>query len=189
MIIVDKETLETFNEIEVAAMYPHIGFDFTDPEIVGEVLETLGMAVVNMPTQPIFDSRYQVATVGDVIENDGVYSSTWDVSYIDLTKEQRAELITDKRYWVEVGGITANGVNVPTDRDTRRELTAIYVKAKEDEDLSVRFKMPYGWVTLTATEIISVSDVVYAHVQAAFVREEELLIAIENGELITPDDW
>lgn len=189
MIIIDKETLETFNEIEVAAMYPHIGFDFSDAEIVGEVLETLGMAVVNMPAQPMFDSRYQVATEVNVVESDGVYSGEWDVSYIDLTKEQRAELITDKRYWIEVGGITVNGLDAPTDRDTRRELTAIYVKAKEDSELSVRFKMPYGWVTLTAPEIIAVSDVVYAHVQAAFVREEELLIAIEEGELITPDDW
>ena len=189
MIIVDKETLETFNELEVAAMYRHAGFDFADAEIVNEALEPYGLAVVNMPTQPVFDSRYQVATVGTVVENEGVYSSTWDVSYIDLTKEQRAELITDKRYWVEIGGTTANGADIPTDRDTRRELTAIYVKAKEDENLSVRFKMPYGWVTLTAPEIISVSNMVYPHVQAAFVREEELLIAIENGEPITPDDW
>jgi len=189
MVIIDKETQGTYNEVEVSRMFPYIGFDFSDAEIVGEVLEALGMAVVNMPTQPVFDSRYQVATDVNVVESDGVYSGEWDVSYIDLTKEQRAELITDKRYWVEVGGITVNGVDIPTDRDTRRELTAIYVTAKEDENLIVRFKMPYGWVTLTAPEIISVSYVVYAHVQAAFVREEELLIAIEEGEPITPDDW
>lgn len=189
MIIVDKETLETFNEIEVAAMFPHIGFDFSDAEIVGEVLETLGMAVVNMPTQPVFDSRYQVATEANVVESDGGYSGEWILSDAELTSEQRAELIADKRYTVETGGMFAMGVQIPTDRHTQQVLTAMYMRALADTEYTIRFKTGAGFVDMSSAQIIDLAEAVHDHVQAAFAREDELLTAIENGDLITPDDW
>lgn len=189
MIIIDKETQGTYSEVEVSRMFPHIGFDFSDAGIVGEVLETLGMAVVNMPAQPVFDSRYQVATVGDVVEADGAYSGEWALSDIELTVEQRAELIADKRFSVETGGISIAGVQIPTDRHTQQVLTAMYVKAKEDSEYTKRFKTAAGFVTLTAGQIIQISDAVHDHVQAAFDREDELLERLIEGELITPDDW
>lgn len=189
MIIFDKETLETFNEIEVASMFPHIGFDFSDAEIVGEVLGTLGMAVVSMPAQPVFDSRYQVATVGDVVETDGVYSGEWALSDIELTSEQRAQLIADKRYTVETGGMFTMGVQIPTDRHTQQVLTAMYMRALADTEYTIRFKTGAGFVDLSSAQIVMLAEAVHDHVQAAFAREDELLIAIENGELITPDDW
>lgn len=189
MIIVDKETLETFNEIEVAAMYRHAGFDFSDAEIVGEVLGALGMAVVNMPAQPVFDSRYQDVTVGDVVEGDGVYSATWVLSDIELTSERRAQLIADKRYTVETGGMFAMGVQIPTDRHTQQVLTAMYMRALADTEYTIRFKTGAGFVDLSSAQIIELAEAVHDHVQAAFAREDELLTVIENGELITPDDW
>lgn len=189
MIIVDKETLETFNEIEVAAMYRHAGFDFTDPDNAGDAIAPYGLAVVNMPTQPVFDSRYQVATVGDVVENDGTYSGEWVLSDIELTAEQRAELIADKRYTVETGGMFAMGVQIPTDRHTQQVLTAMYMRALADTEYTIRFKTGAGFVDLSSAQIIELAEAVHDHVQAAFAREDELLTVIENGELITPDDW
>lgn len=191
MLIVNKETLELY-EAESLRSHPdyrHIIFDFTNSESVSEVLDGLGLSVLNMPNQPVFDSRYQAISVGNVIESDGVYSGSWVLSDIDLTKEQRAELIADKRYQVETGGVEVAGYQIPTDRHTQQVLTAMYVKAKEDSEYTKRFKTSFGFLTLTAEQIIQIADSVHAHVQAAFDREDELLTAIDNGDLITPQDW
>lgn len=189
MIIVDKATLETCDAEDLRNQYRHIMFDFSDPGIVGEVLDSIGKAVLNMPNQPVFDSRYQIVTVGDVVESDGVYSGGWVLSDIELTGEQRAELIADKRYLVETGGMFAMGVQIPTDRHTQQVLTAMYMRALADSEYTIRFKTGAGFVDLTSAQIVSLAEAVHDHVQAAFSREDELLTAIENGELITPDDW
>jgi len=189
MIIVDKETLETCDAEDLRNQYRHIMFDFADPEIVGEVLESIGKAVLNMPNQPVFDSRYQAVSVGDVVETDGVYSGEWVLSNIELTSEQRAELIADKRYTVETGGMFAMGVQIPTDRHTQQVLTAMYMRALADSEYTIRFKTGAGFVDLSSTQIIELAESVHDHVQAAFAREDELLTAIENGDLITPGDW
>lgn len=189
MIIVDKQTLETFEQHEVAAMFPHIMFDFSEPEIVGEVLDGLGLAVLIMPDQPMHDSRYQAVTVGGVTENNGEYHGDWVLSYIDLTQEQRRELIAAHRYEVETGGVEVAGHQIPTDRHTQQVLTAMYMRAKSDSEYLVRFKTGAGFVNLSASQIIVIAESVHDHVQAAFAREDDMLIAIEQGEPITPDDW
>jgi len=189
MLIVDKETLAVCDAEYLRGEYPHIIFDFTDHEIVGEVLADIGKAVLHMPDQPVFDSRYQAISVSNVVESDGAYSGSWVLSYTDLTKEQRAELIADKRYQVETGGVEVAGYQIPTDRHTQQVLTAMYVKAKEDSEYAKRFKTSFGFLTLTSGQIIQIADSVHAHVQAAFDREDELLTAIENGDPITPQDW
>lgn len=184
MIIVDKETLQTYSPQQVAEINPHIMFDFSE-----EGLADSGYAILSMPNQPVFDSRYQVATVGEVVENDGVYSSTWIVSDLQLTKEQRAELIADHRYFIEVGGVEVFGQSIPTDRHTQQVLAVMYIRALADENYSVRFKTSSGFVDLTSAQIIYIADAVHDHVRAAFAREDELLLAIEDGDPITPEYW
>lgn len=191
MLIVNKETLEIFEAESLRSNpdYRHIIFDFTYSESVSEVLDGLGLSVLNMPNQPVFDSRYQAISVSNVVENDGVYSGSWVLSDIDLTKEQRAELIADKRYQVETGGVEVAGYQIPTDRHTQQVLTAMYMRALADANYTIRFKTNFGFVNLSSAQIIALAEGVHDHVQAAFAREDVLLTAIDNGDLITPQDW
>lgn len=193
MIIVDKETLETCDAEDLRNQYRHIMFDFTDPEIVGEVLESIGKAVLNMPDQPMFDSRYQKVEVGEITENEGVYSSSWILSYIEFPPEDdlkiRRELIANKRFEVETGGIEIGGVKIPTNRETQQVLAAMYVRAIADSGYTVKFKSENGFVDLMAEQIIAIASAVHDHVQQSFNRESDLLVRLSNGESITPEDW
>lgn len=92
MILVNKETLETCDAEDLRGMYRHIMFDFTNSEAVSEVLDGLGMAVLHMPDQPVFDSRYQVVTVGEAIEGEHGYSADWILSPIDLPVNEIAAI-------------------------------------------------------------------------------------------------
>lgn len=87
MILVNKETLETYQPHQVAEMNPHIMFDFS-----GAGLADSEYAIVYMPNQPVFDTRYQVANVGEVIESEGVYSSEWVLSPVDLPLQELAAM-------------------------------------------------------------------------------------------------
>lgn len=184
MIIVNKQTLETMHPHELAALTPHVMWDFSD-----DGLEGSDYAILQMPNQPMFDSRYQKAECGEVVENDGVYSSDWVLSYLELDFNARAELIADKRFSVETGGVNVFGTDIPTDRHTQQVLTAMYVRAMADSGYAVKFKTSNGFIDLVASQIIAIAGAVHDHVQAAFDREGELLARLEGGENITPDDW
>jgi hypothetical protein len=82
--------------------------------------------------------------------------------------------LADKRWRVETGGIVVGEAVVATDRDTQSKLTAARIVAKEDANYTVQWKMPSGFVTLTAAQIIAMADAVRAHVQSAFDREAAL---------------
>ena len=96
MKIVVKETLLVFDASELpkpGSGYSHIQFDFGDLVAVAEVLDSVGIAILQMPDEPMYDSRYQRITVGAVIENDGVYSSDWVLSLNDFNLSEVAEMI------------------------------------------------------------------------------------------------
>jgi hypothetical protein len=184
MVIVKKSTLETFEPGEVLAANRHLILDFSE-----EGLEESDYAIVSMPDQPVFDTRYHSIAVGEVAENDGVYTSDWVLSPLEVSASVRLEHIAEKRFEVETQGININGVMVPTDRHTQQVLTAMYVRAMANENYTVNFKADNGFVTLTAPEIIYIGDVVSDHIQAAFQREQELTALVEAGELVSGADW
>lgn len=191
MLIAEKDTLEVFEASQLPYMpeYRHIQFDFGDLVGAAEALDSVGLAILQMPTQPVFDSRYQKVEHGDVVAADGVYSSDWVLSYIDLTQEQRRELVAEYRYEIETGGIEVMGQQIPTDRHTQQVLTAMYMRALGNPEYSIRFKTDAGFVNLDASQIIAIAESVHDHVQSAFAKEDELLELIDLGEKITPNDW
>ena len=84
------------------------------------------------------------------------------------------------RYQIETGGITYNGMTIPTDRDSRNNMMGAYIKAKDNPNYTVDWKLPSGFVPLTASEIIAIADAVEAHVKDCFTAEAVVLANIDN---------
>lgn len=92
-----------------------------------------------------------------------------------------AQQIAARRYDAETAGITVNGLQIDTGRDSQALITGAAVSAMLDPGYSVRWKTGAGFVDLTAEQIIGVARAARAHVQACFDREAELLDALEAG--------
>lgn len=100
--------------------------------------------------------------------------ATYTVTEIPL-EDQRATLIqavTDKRWQVETGGIELlNGTQILTGTDDQNRITSVIANAAQAGVVSVDFKAPSGWVTLTLAEMQGVASVIALHVQACFTAE------------------
>ena len=92
-------------------------------------------------------------------------------------KEAKKASIAQARYEAEIAGV--NGIR--TDRESRSIMTGMALKAMSDPDYTCRWKGIDGFVTLTAPQIIAVSDTVRAYVQGCFDKEDELLAQIESA--------
>jgi hypothetical protein len=114
----------------------------------------------------------QAYTISREVRNNKVVD-TWIVQ--DLPRDQvDAKLLAAlaaRRFAVETGGVTIGPVTIQTDRETRANLIAARIKAKEDPTYSVKWKTPLGFVPLDATTIIIAADTAAAHVQKCFESE------------------
>jgi len=91
------------------------------------------------------------------------------------------------RYVAENAGIILDGVEIPTDDQTRAVLTAAYIRAVQDETFSIpNWKVSAGvYVTLDRDKIIAIGNAVTAHIQACFDKNKDVDLAIEGGEITT----
>lgn len=79
------------------------------------------------------------------------------------------------RYAKETGGITVNGVAMPTDRQTQAQLTGAYSFAQSNSAVTIQWKMPDGsFMALTAAQISAIAVAVAMHVQTCFAVEQQL---------------
>lgn len=93
------------------------------------------------------------------------------------------------RWQVETGGITVGGATIQTDRETRSNLVASRILAKEDADYTLKWKTGSGaFVTLNATAIIAAANAAAAHVAKCFTSEETVSAAIDDGTHTTEAD-
>lgn len=92
-------------------------------------------------------------------------------------REAKKDAIANARYEAEIAGV--NGIR--TDRESRSIMTGMALKAMSDPDYTCRWKGIDGFVTLTAPQIIAVSDTVRAYVQGCFDKEDELLALVDSA--------
>ncbi len=93
-------------------------------------------------------------------------------------KEAKKAEIAQARYNAEIAGI--NGIR--TDRESQGLITGAALKAMQDNTYTCKWKGIDGFVTLNATQIIAVADLVRQHVQSCFDHEAELLPLIASAE-------
>ena len=92
-------------------------------------------------------------------------------------------LIAARRWQVETGGTTVEGIQVNTDRDSQALMTGAAFAASLDPEYQIKWKAATGFVDLSAQQIIGVASAVRAFVQACFNREAELLDAVVDGSI------
>lgn len=106
---------------------------------------------------------------------------TPEMKFERAREAKRAE-IAAARYEAECAGITIQGVEIATDRDSQGLILGAVVQAQTTPGYTVNWKTKQGFVTLTAEQIIAIATVVRAHVQACFDREAELLPLVDVAE-------
>lgn len=105
----------------------------------------------------------------------------WTVSYsivagnFDRAMQAALSAVANRRWQAEVGGISLNGLQVPTDRETQAIVDRI-CKAFDDGDITgdVEFKSPAGFVTVNEPIIKAIKRAGAQHVQACFSRESDI---------------
>lgn len=100
--------------------------------------------------------------------------------HVPTADDHRANVAAE-RYRREIAGITLDGKQIETGRDSQALITGAALASVLDPEYSCQWKTPAGFVQLNSEQIIGVASAVRAHVQACFDREAELLAEIDAG--------
>lgn len=119
---------------------------------------------------------------------------------IDTLRTNLINTISSYRYELETGGVTIDGVFVATDDRSKTLLFGASIKAKEailnQVGYSIDWKTSNGWVTLSAEQVVTISDTVWTFIQQCF-QSELGHVSIINGlsepseitNYTITDDW
>ena len=92
--------------------------------------------------------------------------------------------LAEKRWNVETGSITVNGLPVPT--DDRAKLLLLGASTSMADEDTAPFVTSAGAVSLTGAQFKALYAAITAHVQACFAVQQSALAAIGNGSITTP---
>lgn len=97
------------------------------------------------------------------------------------TKNELKNYLENKRWQVETGGITYNGLIIPTD-DRAKILIEGAAATLSDSD-EAKFKAGSNWIDINGETIRLLLLAITQHVQACFAKEAELFGLIEDEEI------
>jgi hypothetical protein len=87
---------------------------------------------------------------------------------------------SNQRWQKEVGGITVNGIYMPTDEQTQYTLTGAVTMIQVAPDTTIQWKIADGtFVTLPGTQLVMLAQAVATHVQNCFSTEATLATGIQ----------
>jgi len=92
----------------------------------------------------------------------------------------------NKRWQVETGGITIDGMPITTDRESQAMISSAFQVASVTGQ-AIKFKTTSGFVELSPEQMQGIALTVAAHVQASFAVEAAVVAAIEAGEITTTE--
>lgn len=105
-----------------------------------------------------------------------------------FTKKQLTAYAADKRYSVEVGGLTVNAIPIATDRASQAMINGAYNLVQINPDISIDFKTDTGFVTLGASQITDLALAVANHVQKCFSAEATAASRVAAGTITAVAD-
>jgi hypothetical protein len=123
----------------------------------------------------------EILTVPDGALTSAVKAIMADTSWLAAAARARLKAHAgEKRFATETGGITANGISIPTDRMTQAQLTGAYNYLQVVPSATINWKLADGtFVNLNAAAITAIATAVAAHVQACFAAEASLAAGID----------
>lgn len=151
------------------------------------------MDAIAMPAPPPYGVVTEAEKTGIcIIWGDGVYfGSDGAQAFIDaydplpIAQSDKLTELAELRWRREISGASFAGVTVPTDDRSKILLAGKRLEAMANPDGQWAWKVgPGQTVTLTAAQIVGLSDAVAAHVQACFDRE-----AVIAGQIAALTDW
>lgn len=102
------------------------------------------------------------------------------LEYVETVTEQK-QAIANKRWEVETGGLTLQGVYVNTEDRSKTLLNGAALKAMRNAAYVLRWKTPTGFIDLSSEQVLAFADAVADFVQVCFDREDELMAAVDAG--------
>lgn len=140
----------------------------------------------------VFGVESEAASVGDLYD-----AETGALSAPAPAPPTIAELLaaaSDKRWRVETGGIEVAGVPIDTSDRSKMLIMGARLAAESDPAFTTTFAAIDGTHTLSAAEIIAISDAVLAHVAACFAQYGVVESAVRAGLITTVEqvlaaDW
>lgn len=172
-------------------LFPNVSFPAL---LTDQLLAEYGIVPVTPAPQPSCEWHERVEELSPAILN-GEWVQQWQVVPLGNAerdqlaaeiREARFAALAQKRWEVETGGITFNGMALATDAVSQTKYIGAVVGAQLDPAVTMKWKLADGsFTTLDAGGITAVAMAVRAHVQACFDREAELKGQIE--ETTNPD--
>ncbi|MCO8313258.1 DUF4376 domain-containing protein [Pseudomonas mandelii] len=101
-------------------------------------------------------------------------------------------LFAAERFVHEASGISVEGLDIETTRDSQALIASTGLSAILDPEYRCNFKTLNGFIEIGAAQILAIAKAVRAHVQACFDRELTLLRALEAGtykDEMLSDGW
>lgn len=130
----------------------------------------------------IFDNTYWVDAIGDKPANDDVAKCINAASPFTQLKRYAAA----KRYEAENGGVSVNGIAVPTnDRAKLLILGAASSLADDDATPFIANGVNYG--ATTGVQFRAINTAIIGHVQASFAVLADVMVGIDAGSITTPE--
>ncbi|HRO00334.1 MAG TPA: DUF4376 domain-containing protein [Nitrobacter sp.] len=182
MLIVQENPADIFIEIMQGSSFRDAsntlhGWDVTQ---LWSDEELAGIGVYRVQPSAITAGR---TPTGYTFSRDGDGNIVQVISYGDLKADLKA-YAADKRWQKEVGGITVNGVPIATDDRSKQMIMGARMAAEADSNFTTPWVANDGNVhTLTAAEVIAISNAVLAHVAACFATFATVAAKIDSEEI------
>lgn len=182
MLYINLKNQEVIDVNQLYALFPNVSFAVAGPDLTAMAdLDVARVMDVAMPTITVT----QLASQAGAEYVNGQWQTLWAVrsktdDELAADSQAKADALAVKRYTVENGGMTVNGLPIRTDEFTRVNLIGARILAAENPKYTVQWKTGGTFVTLDAATIIAVSDAVAAHIQKCFDTENTVLGQIDS---------
>lgn len=145
------------------------------------------LAIGNMKAHDISLSTHEIVTVNEIPDyvtpGQYQYDGEWvhsDSGDLDKAKENAKDKLASLRFIKETAGITINGHNIATDRESQILITNLAIRAKEDNSFSIKFKSKRGRVVNAGSAVvIAIYNAVFNYVQACRENEAQIIELID----------
>ena len=136
--------------------------------------ESLGLYEIKISKPTLL--KFQDSNAGGLVFENGIVIEQWVVSETPLeqAKEQLKSELATKRWEKEVGGLFVSGLPINTSDRSKSLILGKYVKAKQDSNLTFKWKTDAGWITINSQTMVIIGDLVEAHTQGCFDNEGEI---------------